>query len=264
MSPESRESKREPVKSPVLRRVPGLKITSNLAIALPWAERRDDPNGYYAVLALEINRPVSMLEIDMAFRQAVKRFHPDGREPNVRLFRLVKVAYDVLSDPEKRRAYDAMTFSEIWPDEEALLDLARQTLAVMEQVEALKRQKLLEEATQKLSTKELEKQILGKLQVSTDIISRERDELLFYFYQGEELPSAVQRRNWFDLLASDFWTFRHIIEMKIGFTSQLPHVLLTRWGKILFVSGEPNPFISFNLVRTALGFPVVGITIKTG
>jgi DnaJ-class molecular chaperone len=64
----------------------------------------DDP---YAVLGVE--RGASQQEIRRAFRKLAKELHPDvkpGDRAAAERFKKVSVAYDLLSDPEKRKRYD--------------------------------------------------------------------------------------------------------------------------------------------------------------
>jgi len=61
---------------------------------------------YYELLG--VARDASHAEIKRAFRQLARELHPDvSGEPDAdRRFRAVAEAYEVLSDPERRRAYD--------------------------------------------------------------------------------------------------------------------------------------------------------------
>jgi molecular chaperone DnaJ len=66
-------------------------------------EKRD----YYEVLG--ISRGVSDQELKSAYRQAAMKFHPDrnpGDEECEEHFKEAAEAYAVLSDPQKRAAYD--------------------------------------------------------------------------------------------------------------------------------------------------------------
>ena len=80
---------------------------------------------YYAALGLKSDATLS--DIKKAFRQKASQFHPDrNSDPDAPArFREVQEAYDVLSDDDKRKAYDdnrrrnllddpAQTAREIW------------------------------------------------------------------------------------------------------------------------------------------------------
>jgi curved DNA-binding protein len=63
---------------------------------------------YYGVLG--VPPEASAEEIRTAFRRLARRHHPDARPGDAAAaerFKEISEAYDVLSDPEKRRAYDA-------------------------------------------------------------------------------------------------------------------------------------------------------------
>jgi Ca-activated chloride channel family protein len=61
---------------------------------------------YYSIL--EVSRSASQQEIKQAYRRLARTYHPDTSpdEGTARLFRLVNEAYEILSDPEQRQAYD--------------------------------------------------------------------------------------------------------------------------------------------------------------
>jgi hypothetical protein len=64
---------------------------------------------YYAIL--EISRNASAKEIKQAYRRLARRYHPDlhpGDKFDEDMFKAVNEAYEVLSDPEKRREYDRL------------------------------------------------------------------------------------------------------------------------------------------------------------
>jgi Ca-activated chloride channel family protein len=70
---------------------------------------------YYSIL--EISHSASQEEIKKAHRRLVQRYHPDTRpdeKGTSTLFQLVQEAYEVLSDPEQRQAYDQ------WREQEGL------------------------------------------------------------------------------------------------------------------------------------------------
>src|SRR4051812_4290160 len=62
---------------------------------------------YYA--ALEVARGASQEEIQRAYRKLARQYHPDvNKDPGAEeRFKELSEAYDVLSDPETRRRYDA-------------------------------------------------------------------------------------------------------------------------------------------------------------
>ena len=64
------------------------------------------PRDYYIVLGIE--QGASLSEIKKAYRNAIKRYHPDkiGESADPQKFRAAREAYEVLSDPKKRRQYD--------------------------------------------------------------------------------------------------------------------------------------------------------------
>ncbi len=66
-----------------------------------------DPKGYYRILA--VPRNASPEAIRAAFRERAKLFHPDhgGEMADDRRFRLLREAYEVLRDPQRRLQYDA-------------------------------------------------------------------------------------------------------------------------------------------------------------
>ncbi len=63
---------------------------------------------FYVTLGLK--RGATLLEIKRAYRRLARRFHPDispGDREAAEFFRRIIEAYDTLSDPERRRGYDA-------------------------------------------------------------------------------------------------------------------------------------------------------------
>jgi molecular chaperone DnaJ len=65
------------------------------------------PRDYYIVLGIE--RGADPSQIKRAYRSAIKRYHPDTADGDTspRKFREAREAYEVLSDTDRRRAYDA-------------------------------------------------------------------------------------------------------------------------------------------------------------
>ena len=67
-------------------------------------EMRKKKKDFYRVL--DIDHSASPSEIKKAYRAAAKKFHPDVSAKNDRKFKQVLEAYETLSDPQKRIAYD--------------------------------------------------------------------------------------------------------------------------------------------------------------
>lgn len=67
----------------------------------------DEEKDYYEILG--VSKDASLKEIKSAYRKLAKLYHPDlfpnDREKEEK-FRLIKTAYEVLSNEEKRKAYD--------------------------------------------------------------------------------------------------------------------------------------------------------------
>lgn len=66
-------------------------------------------NNYYDIL--EINKNASQEIIEKAYKTLIKKYHPDLQEDSLKAqseekVKLINEAYDVLSDPEKRKNYD--------------------------------------------------------------------------------------------------------------------------------------------------------------
>jgi curved DNA-binding protein CbpA len=77
---------------------------------------------FYAILG--ITRDASTAAVKAAFRRKAKTQHPD-RGGNPEAFRLLRLAYEVLSDPERRRHYDDGADPVLTDeDREQLMDLA--------------------------------------------------------------------------------------------------------------------------------------------
>lgn len=93
-------------------------VTGVVALDVPWARTRLDPNGYYAVLGLDKNRPHLMSAIRSAYLRRIREIHPDVCEDyDEEDFLRVQLAYRVLSDPVMRKRYDALGPGEAFLDE---------------------------------------------------------------------------------------------------------------------------------------------------
>src|SRR5687768_3106184 len=63
---------------------------------------------FYVVLGLA--REASIADIKRAYRRLARRYHPDinpGDDTASAIFRRVAEAYEILSDPQRRRQYDS-------------------------------------------------------------------------------------------------------------------------------------------------------------
>src|SRR5947208_10019039 len=64
---------------------------------------------YYEVLGLDLDRNASIDDIKKAYRKMAVKFHPDknpGDKTAEEKFKELGEAYEALSDPQKRAAYD--------------------------------------------------------------------------------------------------------------------------------------------------------------
>ena len=71
-------------------------------------------SNYYARLGIPVNATPE--ELRRAYREAARQLHPDTNVEagETELFLSVQEAYDVISDPEKRTAYDATLPPEVF------------------------------------------------------------------------------------------------------------------------------------------------------
>jgi molecular chaperone DnaJ len=72
-------------------------------------EMKKRKKNYYKILKVEPDANPS--EIKKAYRQAVKRYHPDVAARNDEKFKQIQEAYETLSDPSKKMLYDEEALS---------------------------------------------------------------------------------------------------------------------------------------------------------
>ena len=75
---------------------------------------------YYEIL--EINRNASQEIVEKAYRTLAKKYHPDLQDGDKKLkyeekLKIINEAYDVLSDPERRKEYDTTLPEEVSAEE---------------------------------------------------------------------------------------------------------------------------------------------------
>jgi curved DNA-binding protein CbpA len=70
-----------------------------------------DAKGYYAILG--VSEQAKYYEIRAAYRRLARKYHPDVNSslPNEEMIKKINVAFEVLSDKEKRRQYDKTFFN---------------------------------------------------------------------------------------------------------------------------------------------------------
>lgn len=81
---------------------------------------------YYDILG--VSKDASQKEIKKAYRKLAKKYHPDtndGDEKSSEKFKEISEAYEILSDPEKRKRYDQYGHSGIGEDDFNFDDFAR-------------------------------------------------------------------------------------------------------------------------------------------
>src|SRR3954451_13076178 len=103
----SRPRKRRDRSSTSSRRATRSAIVSCAPRASSSPDRRPMPKSLYDTLS--VSKSASQDEIKKAYRKLAREYHPDknpGDASAEEKFKEVQTAYDVLSDDEKRKAYD--------------------------------------------------------------------------------------------------------------------------------------------------------------
>lgn len=71
---------------------------------------KESPPDYYEIL--DVTRDISPAGVKRAYRRMARKYHPDRNNTNPQAevqFKKINEAYEVLSDLERRRSYDALT-----------------------------------------------------------------------------------------------------------------------------------------------------------
>jgi len=63
-----------------------------------------DMKDYYEIM--KVDRKATDAEIKKAFRALANQYHPDKNPEGAEKFKEISLAYEVLTDPEKRAMYD--------------------------------------------------------------------------------------------------------------------------------------------------------------
>lgn len=133
---------------------------------------------YYKILGVDRNIPQD--QVREAYRKRAKLFHPDlhPNDPKAKAkFQALNEAYDVISDPEKRKKYDQ--YGEKWREADALHKMAVQ-------------QAMTTAATIGVLTQELVEVPHSKDSTSRDSELREVvSQVSFKTYSGQKQAEAV-------------------------------------------------------------------------
>jgi curved DNA-binding protein len=81
-----------------------------------------DSKGYYTILGVPENAKYN--EIRAAYRLLAKKYHPDRNNSDFAedMIKKINAAFEVLSNREKRRQYDELTFDNDWSHNDNKVD----------------------------------------------------------------------------------------------------------------------------------------------
>ena len=217
-----------------LVRVPGKRIVADFSLAKAIAPPRADPNGYYETLGLDPRMIWSQDDIRTAFRDRAKRLHPDGSDPDPVGYDRLQVAYQVLSDPELRRKYDALDSQTLWRDKEVIAALIK---------------KVAEARAKGVDTPDLAPMLKDALMTTTAPPGPRYDSYAYYHYEGEGVPDEATREAWTEKIMHAAWGLDKKEELRLGFTTGALHVLNKPWGQVMMASGDPSMEGAYALVE---------------
>lgn len=86
---------------------------------------------------LSVGKDANPEEIKRAYRSAAAKHHPDRKNGDTETFQQIQVAYDILSDDERRKRYDATGDVKTEPDlrQQAMQQLAGMMLGIVDQAD---------------------------------------------------------------------------------------------------------------------------------
>jgi curved DNA-binding protein CbpA len=144
---------------------------------------RNDPNGYY--LILDLDPQCSMSDLKKRYRELVKKYHPDGKEPNSEKFREIKEIFNVLNNSITRKEYNSI------PD-----NSSKYFIGVLEK--------------EKLRRAAWERKIpLDKLvedQTLPDNQTNLKDQDVFYTYMADSAERQQTAQQWYGYLHQAAWS----------------------------------------------------------
>lgn len=219
-----------------LRRRAGIEVSACAWPAVPWAEWRADPNGYYARLGLNAARPVLMWEIDSAWRRRLRELHPDTGSGDAAELARARVAYEVLSDPESRRKYDALGPSEVWMDELLLEEVLRVVTRGPEPGWAEP-----PAATKKAAPGTGEGRAAEPAR-EPHRTPAEAPQVYFWDDEGQQDPDDALALAWATEIGRALWeVLGERGRVKIGFTTGTPSAEVRAWGTVYMVPAGAEP-----------------------
>lgn len=218
--------------------MPGRPIIADLSLAKRPAPPRADPNNYYVSLGLDPRESWTHQDIRTAFRDQVKRYHPDGSEPDPVAYERVQLAYAVLGDEETRAKYDALDANTVWRDKEVVDAIIRRIA-----------EGRLKPGQEKVDVAPLLKEALQRTEGPKAPPGPQYHSFAFYHYEDEGFPSEQVRERWVELVTQACWRIGKRNEIRLGFTQGEPHVVEKSWGQVMMVSGDPSIETAYKLVE---------------
>lgn len=232
-------------------RFSGISIESEFSLAIIWAEEKFDVNHYYALLGLPIDRPVLMWEIRKAFAQMMRRYHPDTGVYDQDMVEQLLVAYEILSDPQKRMEYD-----DLLPDETFIDRLMEENWRKAKARQAQREEKPIQDVLEEGVTTLTRKSYTPPQTVRPSARNPETLPLSgFLRYGYSDDPVEVEDPYlWIAEIALAYWNAGYVVQVLVGFTSSRYLVDDQGWGTIIFVPADSprDPGVARALVDQVL------------